>query len=598
MIRTLALLIGITLAAGAPAAGSTTAITNARVFDGTRVLPKATVIVTDGKIAAVGEKLAPPEGAEVIDAAGATLLPGLIDAHTHTWNATQLERALVFGVTTELDMFTVASVAEMMRAEQAKTGAPKRADLFSAGILATAPGGHGTEYGFEIPTLTKPEEAPAWVAARVAEGSDYIKIVADGGKAWGHSIPTLDDATIAAVIAEAHKHGKLAVLHISTQEDAKKGLAAGADSLIHLFADSAPEPGFAKLAAEKKAFVIPTLTVVESAMGVASGESLVKDSRLGAYIAPEDAVSLSRSFPARPGQTGSFDHALATVRQLKAAGVPVLAGTDAPNPGTAHGPSIHRELELLVKAGLTPVEALVAATSAPAKAFSLADRGRIAPGLRADLVLVQGDPTTDITATRDILHVWKGGHAVARPRQEAVAAKPAGASVTLPADGLVSDFEDGTVKASFGSGWTDSTDRFAGGKSVVSRQVVDAGGERGKALEITGELVDGFTFPWSGMMFFPASAPMTPADLSQVREITFWAQGDGKTYQLMVFATRLGMTPAMTPFTAGAEWKQHTFTWKDFGVDGSDVTGLFWGQGGTDRGAFRLLLDDVRLVPR
>lgn len=592
MNQTLALLIGIILAAGAPAAGSTTAITNARVFDGTQVLPKATVIVTDGRIAAVGEKVTPPEGAEVIDAAGATLLPGLIDSHTHTWSAAQLERALVFGVTSELDMFTMASVAQALRQEQAKTGAPGRADLLSAGTLATAPGGHGTEYGFPIPTLTKPEEAEAWVAARVAEGSDYIKIVSDDA---GGLIPTLDDPTIAAVIAAAHKHGKLAVVHISTQKRALQALAAGADSLIHLFADSAPEAGFAKLAAEKKVFIIPTVTVIESTTGVASGESLTKDGRLGGYITPEEAAALSRGFPPRLGR--SLDNTFATIRQLKAAGVPILAGTDAPNPGTTHGASIHRELELLVKAGLTPLEALRAATSAPAEAFSLADRGRIAPGLRADLVLVQGDPTTDILATRDILRVWKLGQPLTRMRQETAAAKPAAAGVALPADGLVSDFEDGTLEVSFGAGWTDSTDRFAGGKSVVSHQVIDAGGERGKALEISGELKEGFSYPWSGMMVSPASTPMSPADLSKVGEITFWARGDGKTYQLMVFATRLGMMPALAPFTAGPEWTKHSFTWKDFGVDGSDITGLFWGQGGTDLGAFRLLIDDVRLAP-
>ena len=94
--------------------------------------------------------------------------------------------------------------------------------------------------------------------------------------------------------------------------------------------------------------------------------------------------------------------------------MPILAGTDAPNPGTAHGASLHRELELLVHAGLAPTEALAAATSVPASAFHLADRGRVARGLRADLVLVNGDPTRDITATRDIVGVWKGGAPVDR----------------------------------------------------------------------------------------------------------------------------------------------------------------------------------------
>jgi imidazolonepropionase-like amidohydrolase len=102
------------------------------------------------------------------------------------------------------------------------------------------------------------------------------------------------------------------------------------------------------------------------------------------------------------------------VARLRQAQVPVLAGSDAPNPGTAHGISLHRELELLVRAGLSPLEALRAATSTPARAFHLSDRGRIAVGLRADLVLVDGDPTTDILATRAIRTVWKLGRAVDR----------------------------------------------------------------------------------------------------------------------------------------------------------------------------------------
>jgi len=97
------------------------------------------------------------------------------------------------------------------------------------------------------------------------------------------------------------------------------------------------------------------------------------------------------------------------VARLAAAGVPILAGTDTPNPGTAHGASLHRELELLVGSGLTPQLALQAATSAPARVFGLTDRGVIEPGRRADLVLVDGDPLTDITHSRRITRVWRGG---------------------------------------------------------------------------------------------------------------------------------------------------------------------------------------------
>ena len=111
-----------------------------------------------------------------------------------------------------------------------------------------------------------------------------------------------------------------------------------------------------------------------------------------------------------------FEAALATVAELHAAGVELMAGSDAPNPGTAHGASLHHELELLVRAGLTPTEALRAATTTPARRFGLSDRGRIAPGRRADLLLVRGDPTADITATRQIERVWKNGAPVQRQR--------------------------------------------------------------------------------------------------------------------------------------------------------------------------------------
>jgi len=105
---------------------------------------------------------------------------------------------------------------------------------------------------------------------------------------------------------------------------------------------------------------------------------------------------------------------MSAIPQLSAANVPILAGTDVGNSGTAPGASLHGELEYLVEAGLTPTQALVAATSATATAFKLVDRGRIAAGLRADLVLVNGNPADDIRVTRDIVAVWKLGVPVDR----------------------------------------------------------------------------------------------------------------------------------------------------------------------------------------
>src|SRR6202167_5093714 len=167
-----------------------------RVFDGTRVIPTADVLVRDGRIEALGPNIAIPAGAQVLDGSGKTLLPGLIDAHAHVWTRDMLKQQLMFGVTTVMDMFTEVHFAAGMRKEQSAGQASDRADLYSAGTLITAPGGHGTEYGIKIPTLSDPSEAQAFVDARIAEGSDYIKLVLDDASAYGGHRPTLSKVSL------------------------------------------------------------------------------------------------------------------------------------------------------------------------------------------------------------------------------------------------------------------------------------------------------------------------------------------------------------------------------------------------------------------
>lgn len=586
--------------ATAQESGKSLIIRNVRIFDGSRVLAEDTVIVRDGKIAKIGKKLAAPADALVIDGTGQTLLPGLIDAHTHVYGEA-LKQALIFGVTTELDMFTDYRLAAGVRKQQAAGGNPDAADLFSAGTLVTAPKGHGTEYGFPIPTINGPDEAQAFVDARIAEGSDYIKIIYDDGSAYGLHFPTISKATMAAVVAAAHKRGKLTVVHIGTLQDARDAIDAGADGLAHLFVDRAPDADFGKFVAAHHAFVVGTLTVLESVSGTASGASLITDTNLAPYISPGDAANLRKSFPVHTGVTLSYAFAEEAVRQLKAARVPILAGTDAPNPGTAHGASIHRELELLVKAGLTPLEALASATSIPAQQFHLKDRGRIAQGLRADLLLVKGDPTIDIKATRDIVGVWKLGvpadrqsYLTALQKAKAEGAKEAQASA-VSGSGMVSDFEEEKPTAKFGFGWTVSTDSVAGGKSTAEYKVVSEGAHSSKgSLLITGEITQDFAYPWAGAMFFPGAAPMQPANLASKKEITFWAKGDGKTYRVMLFTKSGGSIPPTQTFVAGPEWKEYRFQLSQFdGMDGHDLTGILF-TGGTAIGKFSFQIDDVQ----
>jgi len=383
-----------------------------RVFDGVRTLPPTNVLVRNGLIEAVGPDTDVPEGAQLIDGSGKTLLPGLIDAHAHVWIRAALKQRLTFGVTTVLDMFTAVPFAAAMRKEQSNGQAADRADLFSAGTLITAPGGHGTEYPIKVPTLNDPAEAQAFVDARIAEGSDYIKLILDDGTAYGGHRPTLSREMLAAAIAAAHKRGKLAVVHIGTLQDAEQVINAGADGLAHLFLGPKSTPDFGRLVTSHHAFVIPTLTVLQSVCGTPGGETLVSDAHLAPYLDPASITNLKKAFafPNKPGCAGARE----AVKQLRAADVPILVGDDVPNPGTAAGATEHRELELLVEAGLSPTEALTAATSAAARVFHLGDRGAIAPGKRADLLLVNGDPASDIKATRDIVGVWKGGIAADR----------------------------------------------------------------------------------------------------------------------------------------------------------------------------------------
>ena len=563
------------------------AIQNTRVFDGEKVLDRATVVVEHGRILAVGASVVVPSGAGVIEGAGKTLLPGLLDAHTHTWGDAP-ERALIFGVTTSLDMFTEHRQAAQWRQEQAASaGAPHRADIFSAGTLITAPKGHGTQFGMDIPTITSPAEAQAFVDARIAEGSDYIKIVYEEGSAYGLKFPSISADTLRAVIAAAKNRGKLVVVHVGSRRAAETAVAAAPNGLVHIFGDEPPPAGFADSVRKAGMFVVPTLSVIESVAGVAGGAALTGHPALGPLMRADEKTALKGTFPQREGGKVRIAHAIESVRQLHKAGVPILAGSDAPNPGTIHGATIHRELELLVQAGLSPLEALTAATSAPARAFKLDDRGRIATGMRADLVLVDGDPTRDITATRAIVDVWKGGTRLDRqpPRVETAEAI---------SSGKISDFEDGRVSAAFGTGWQVSTDSMMGGSSEATMDVVKpgAGGSAG-ALQVTGEIKGGAPFAWAGAMFFPATTPMSPVDFSKFKELVFWARGDGREYQLMMFATQFGNIPQSQPFAAGPEWREVVIPLKAFGgMNGSDVRGILF-SADPKPGRFSFAIDNV-----
>lgn len=566
-----------------------TVIRDVRVFDGEKVWQRATVRLRDGKIEAIGSDRTIPEGADVVEGKGRTLLPGLIDSHAHVWAGARRE-ALRFGVTTELDMFSDHHQLAAARQQRESLAATDQADMWSAGTLATVPGGHGTEYGMQMPTLTRPEEASAWVAARKLEGSDYIKIVREDlhvftGKA---DIPSLGAPTAAALVKAAHAQGLKAMMHVSAIGSARESLRDGADGLVHVFQDAVADADFIALARERHAFIVPTLVVISGFAGEHS--TLAADPRIAPFLTPGQKQSLSARLAVGRADPAMIANARESARRLHAAGVTLLAGTDAPNPNTAHGASLHEELAQLVQAGLSPVDALVAATSAPARQFGLRDRGRIAPGLRADLVLVDGDPTTDITASRAIVSIWKNGYVVERSLVDVAR----GAAVAV---GKVSDFDTATLLAARGMTWLPTSDRVVGGKSEATPSPIagGAGGSAG-AMRVDGAVAASAQWPWAGVMLNPGSAPLASVNGSQWKELVFQARGDGREYTVMVFSgAEQQMIPSMVKIRPGRQWQEIRLPMSGFA--GSDLERLraIAITAGLPAGNFRIDIDSVEI---
>jgi imidazolonepropionase-like amidohydrolase len=354
------------------------ALTNVRVFDGRELRGPTTVVIGGGILGS------DPAGARVVDAGGATLLPGLIDAHVHLLSEEHLQQLADFGVTTALDMG--AWPPSMVDALRHRTG---MADIRSAGIPATVAGStHSHLPGFPSGELVDgPTGAGRFVTDRIAEGADYIKLIAD--------IPGPDQETLDALVAASHEHGKLTVAHAVSRAALDMALRAGVDMITHVPLDSPlTEPTAARILAQG-CVSVPTLTMMKGIVDRFAAASAFR---------PEGVAAAGPS----------YESARVSVAELHRAGVPILAGTDAnAGPGIPfsprHGESLHQELELLIEAGLSTVEALRAATVLPAQYFGLHDRGVIEPGRRADLVLVDGDPIADIRATRLIRRVWCAG---------------------------------------------------------------------------------------------------------------------------------------------------------------------------------------------
>ncbi|KAI0379406.1 hypothetical protein F5Y04DRAFT_128564 [Hypomontagnella monticulosa] len=403
-------------------------IKDVRIFDGEKEIPSGSVLVEDGVIRQVSEGSlpAPNESTIVISKPGHTLIPGIIDGHIHAHideKNTELKQSLSFGVTTVCDMHQEAENIGKLR-EFAQD--PDAADFKTSSQAATVLGGWPAAV---ITAHDKSEETMATIATwpniktkadvekyiqeRVADKVDYIKLLHEDGN--GLSVkPTLMPLELQKSLVEAaHKHGFLAVAHALSLQATLDILRVGVDGMTHTFCDEAPTKEVIDAYLVNNAHCNPTLVAIGSLTteGQKEQEKYAHDPRVQKLIGDEARQRLCACMAMNNGKS-KVENAYQSVRELKAAGIDIILGSDSAGAalGTGFGVSAHHELASLVsKCGFTPEEALRSGTSLVAKRLRLHDRGRIAGGLRADLVLVEGNPLEDIDNTLNLRGVWKQG---------------------------------------------------------------------------------------------------------------------------------------------------------------------------------------------
>ncbi|HTZ90571.1 MAG TPA: amidohydrolase family protein [Alloacidobacterium sp.] len=426
--------------AHAPAKATITAIEHVRVIDGTGRPPieNATVILEGDKIISVSAQkpASTPKNAQIIDATGQTLIPGLINAHGHLGlidgaknSATaytednvlaELRMYERYGVTTMLSLGGNRDLIYPIRAKQ-------RAGELDGATVFVADRGIGVPNGApplplapdQIYRPSTPEEARRDVQAAAARHTDFIKIWVDS---LYNTKPEMSPEIYKAVIDEAHRQHIPVAAHVYALADAKALVNAGVDVLAHSIRDTTVDQQLIDAMKQHGTFYIPTLTVDESFFVFADHPGFANDQFLE-HAANPAILAMLRSpgyrksveqNPLTAQHRKDFANAQRNLKLLYDAGVKVGFGTDSgAMPTRIPGYAEHRELELMVAAGLTPIEAIHSATQINARLLEIAGQtGTICPGKQADLILLAANPAEDIQNTRKIVRIWHNGRAI------------------------------------------------------------------------------------------------------------------------------------------------------------------------------------------
>ncbi len=416
-----------------------TVLEHVRLIDGTGRPPveNAVVVIEGQTIRAAGREgsVAVPPGAKRLDLAGKTVMPLLICLHGHlgqTLNGAegspdsytranvqaQLEHYLRYGVGAMISLGTDQDFIYELRAAQ-RAGRLGGARVYTAGrgfgVVGGFPPGQARPHDVYRPKT--PEEARADVRELAAHHPDFVKLWVDDDFARR---PKMRPEIYRAIIDEAHREHLRALAHVFYLDDAKGLVAAGVDGLAHSVRDKPVDSALIQSMKARGVFLTPTLVRDESTFAYAQGAPWLDDPFFQAGVSPDvlkllTSPSFQSRFGANPDLARSreaFEMAKRNLKTLFDAGVAIGLGTDSGPPLRFQGYFEHRELQLMVSSGLTPMEALTIATGRSAKLLGASDLGTLEPGKRADFMVLDANPLVDIRNTEKVSAVWQAGRPV------------------------------------------------------------------------------------------------------------------------------------------------------------------------------------------
>lgn len=418
------------------AVSDTVVLTGFNLIDGAGGAPKpnTAMIVEAGKVAWVGSAadMKTPRGAKPLDMAGKTIMPGLIDLHVHVaivqdlvqdksfYTQANLERELKtyasYGVTTVQTMGTDEDIIYLLRNAQ-RTGRPSISRVFTAGQGVVFKGGYGGVVGMNHQVST-PEEAAVEVDRQAAKGADLIKFWVDDELG---TMPIMPDEISKAVIDAAHRHGLKAYAHIFYLKDAKRLVDQGVDGFAHSVRDQPIDQALIDVMKAKGVVQIAETLSREASMSALGGPASMFDDPFFQRAVTPKTLEILRTPERQQARAANPNYsrfpaflaqAEANTKRLRDAGVIMGFGTDSGPPGRPAGYPAHWELELLVKSGLTPLQALTMATGDAAKILGAKDIGVLEAGRWADFIVLDADPTVDILNSRKINAVYIAGTSV------------------------------------------------------------------------------------------------------------------------------------------------------------------------------------------